>query len=73
MMEMLQRDFSPPLPCEPLADNAGRLRVKAQDLVTWIDAQVCPRVDLYHEEVAHPKVSCTTHRWLRYSAGAIMA
>lgn len=41
MMEMLQRDFSPPLPCEPLADNAGRLRVKAQDLVTWIDAQVC--------------------------------
>jgi hypothetical protein len=38
MKEMLERDFDPPLPCHYVKGNAGRLTVKAEDLVVWLEA-----------------------------------
>jgi hypothetical protein len=40
MREMLMKDFDPPLPCDFVEGNRGRLIVRAKDLVHWMDAQV---------------------------------
>jgi hypothetical protein len=40
MQRMLTEDFDPPLPCEFVEHNAGRLVVRAHDLIQWLNAQV---------------------------------
>lgn len=62
MQEMLERDFDPPLPCEPVRNNPGRLRVRAQDLVTWMNAQVRKAFDRSPiDRVGRPQVSSREH------------
>lgn len=39
MQEMLTNDFDPPLPCQSVEGNWGRMVVKAKDLVNWLEAQ----------------------------------
>lgn len=39
MQKMLTEDFDPPLPCETMEKNAGRMVVRAADLVQWLNAQ----------------------------------
>ena len=40
MQEMLTKEFDPPLPCEIMPNNAGRIIVRAKDLVQWLDIRV---------------------------------
>ena len=40
MQRMLMEDFEPPLPCETVEHNPGRMLVRSNDLLLWLNAQV---------------------------------